>query len=344
MKSLTAEALLAIPVDKPELLFTADADAAKSEYRVLVSKWHPDQNPMVDENVMAHVNVIYNLAVFRLSTDTWVTPGVVEFKTVDGKKFKFKYRSTRSFELGDIFVADNLVAYSLYKDNDDLYKTAQKAIKGFKYVNDDMRKEVSRFLPEIHSELETEDRLIMLIKKTPDQLLLSDVLEHYKDKMDPKHVAWIISRLYNIACYFKYANIVHSGIILDSIFISPEFHSVSVLGGWWYSAEKGKMLNALPGVAVEFAPDDVIDSQMADPKIDMELILAVGRQLLGDIVGSKLLMDKSIPTPLVTWLRAPSKGDALADYKLWQSKILIDSFGKRAYVELKLNAKDLYEG
>ncbi len=91
--TLTAEELLIIPGDQPELLFTEDPDAAKAEYRRLVSKWHPDQNPMVDESVMAHVNVLYNLAVLRLATDSWVTPCMIVFKTTDGKKFKLK--STR---------------------------------------------------------------------------------------------------------------------------------------------------------------------------------------------------------------------------------------------------------
>lgn len=342
ISALTADDILAIPVDKPELLFTADEDVAKAEYRKLVSSWHPDQNPMVDEDIMAHVNVVYNLAVFRLATDSWVTPGVVVFKTSDGKKFQLKYRATRSFELGDIYVGDNLVAYSLYKDNEDLYNNARKIIKNFRYANDKMKAEMKKLLPEIHSELVTDERLVMLIKKTPDQLLLSDVLAHFSGAMDPKHVAWMISRLYNICCYLQYSKLVHAGITTDSCLISPEFHTVSLLGGWWYAGEAGKKLNALPGVAVEFAPDDVIDEGVSDPKIDLELVHATARQLLGDIIGSKLLMNKNIPPSLITWLRSPSKGNAIEEYRTWYDKAVIDAFGPRRFIELKLTADDIY--
>ena len=341
ISTLTDDDILAIPVDKPELLFTADKDTALAEFRVLLSKWHPDKNPMVDEAVMAHVNVLYDLAVLRLATDSWVTPGVVTFKTLDGKKFQLKFRASRQFELGDIYVGDNLVAYSLYKDNEDLYKNARNIIRNFKFADDKMRNEVLPLLPEIHSELVTDDRLVMLIKKTPDQLLMSDVLGHF-GVVDPKHVAWMISRLYSICCYLRYANLVHAGITPDACLISPDQHTVSLLGGWWYAGEKGKKLQALPGVAVEFAPDEVLDAEVSDPKIDLELLHATARQMLGDINGSKLLMNKNIPTILVTWLRALSKGDAFEEYKIWHTKTVIDAFGPRRFVEMKLTADDLY--
>lgn len=342
ISTLTADDILVIPVDQPELLFSADEVTAKVEYRKLVSVWHPDQNPMVDEDVMAHVNVLYNLAVFRLATDTWVTPGVIEFKTVDGKKFQMKYKATRSFELGDIYVGDSVVVYSLYKDNEDLYNNAKRIIKNFKFADDKMKKEVGKLLPEIHAELITDDRLVMSIKKTPDQLLMSDVLSHFNGKIDPKHVAWMISRMYSICCYLKYANLMHAGLTVDSFLISPEQHTVHLVGGWWYARQLGEKLDALPGIAVEFAPEDVLDEQVADSKIDLELLHATARQLLGDVVGSKLLMDKNIPSTLVTWLRSLSKGDAYEEYKTWHTKTVIDSFGPRRFVDLKLSADDIY--
>ena len=358
MIDTSGDDLLKIPQDKPEQLFSSDPEEAKRLHRKLVSKWHPDQNPTVDERVMAHVNVLYELAVFRIATDTWVIPGAITFKTVDGKKFQLKYRSHRQFELGDIYVGDNLVAYSLFKDNEDLYKNAKSVMKNFKFADDKMKDEIKKLLPEIKSELETDDRLVMLIKKTPDQLLLSDVLDHYKKSgsiigstlttstiitaINSKHVAWMVSRLFNLACYLKYSKLVHSGITLDSCFVSPEFHTVSLLGGWWYASEVGKQLKALPAIAVEFAPQAVLDKQLADPLIDLELVRAVGRELLVDKVGSKLIMNKNLPAPMVNWLREPAKGDAYEEFNVWQNKILVDSFGPRRYVELKLSAEDIY--
>ena len=162
-----------------------------------------------------------------------------------------------------------------------------------------MKDEIKRFLPEIHSELVTADRFVMVIKKTPDMLLLRDVITHFGGKLDPKHVAWVVSRIYNLTCYLKYAGIVHSGISLDSYFISPEFHSGALLGDWWYATETGKKLTALPGITASFCPNDVLKAKLADEKIDLEMTRVVGRELLGDIIGSKLLMDKAIPKALI---------------------------------------------
>jgi len=342
VSKLTADNILAIAVDKPELLFTGDTTIAKMQYRTLVSAWHPDQNPMVDDRVIAHINILYELATFRLKTDNWVLPGVLVLKSIDGKRFNLKYKSTRSFELGDIYVGDTIIAYSLFKDNADLFKNAIKMIKNLKYANDEMKTEIKRSMPEIQTELETDDRLVLLIKKTPDQLLLSDVIDHLKGSIDPKHAAWIVSRLYNLACYLKYSNIVHCGFVLDSCLMSPQEHTISLVGGWWYSVENGRKLLALPGVAIDHVPTDVLDDEMGDFSLDLEMIKAIGRQILGDINGSKLIMDKNIPGPLVNWLRNVATEDAFKEYEIWQSKVLIDSFGKRKFVELHLAADDLY--
>lgn len=235
--SITSDEILKIPSDKPELMFSSDSIESKQLYRQLVSKWHPDQNPMVDEGVMSHINVLYSLAEFRYKTNTWVNHNEVIFKCLDDKIFKFKYKSTKQFELGDIYIGDNFIVYSLYKDNEDLYRNAKEIINGFCFADDKMKSVMLPLLPrKIHTELITEDRLIMLIEKNPNQFLLSDVLEHYDNKIDPKHVAWMVTRFYNLACYLKWARLVHCGLTVDSCLISPKDHTITLVGGWWYTS------------------------------------------------------------------------------------------------------------
>ena len=78
-------------------------------------------------------------------------------------------------------------------------------------------------------------------------------------------------------------------------------------------------------------------------KIDAELIRAVGRELLGDGVGSKLLSDPNIPNALLNWVRTAAIGDAYKEYEEWSKKVLKDSFGERRFVELKIQASDIYK-
>jgi hypothetical protein len=338
--TLSAAQILAITT--PELMFTGDVDLAKREYQKLASAWHPDKNSMADPKVLAHINVLYDQAVAKLDRGEWEIPGHLFINTVAGKTFRIKYRSKHEIDVGDMYISDNYVFFSVLKENDDLYAIAKKRINGFKYANDKMKEEVSKLLPKIHEEHETADRRIMVLKKTPDVFLLRDVLNYFNGKIEPKHVAWMVSRLYNLSCYLKYSGIVHSGISIDSVFISPEFHSALLLGDWWYSTNEGSKLVALPSISSAMIPVDIIKGKKSTYKIDLELVKSVGRHLLGDIVGSKLLMDKDIPKPLLNWLRSPSKNDAFEEYDIWQSKVLIDSFGKRRFVELNVTADEIY--
>src|SRR5574343_152679 len=305
--SFTADEILSIPTDAPEKIFSGDADKAKQEYKRLVSKWHPDQNANVDDDVIAHVNVLYDLAKLRLALGDWVTPGLLSIKSESGKTYELKYRSKRDFELGEIFIGNKIIAYSFYKENEDLFKIGVDHLRNVKFADSKMETEFKKLFPKLIETVSTSDRVVAIFSKTADQLFLSDVLDHFNGKIDPKHVAWIISRLYNLVCFMKYSGLVFSGLTLDACLISPEFHTVSLPGGWWYTTRKG-----------------------------------IGRELLGDINGSKLLMDKSIPAPMLTWLRQAAGDDAFKEYDMWQNKVLIDSFGPRRFTELKLTADDLY--
>ena len=73
---------------------------------------------------------------------------------------------------------------------------------------------------------------------------------------------------------------------------------------------------------------------------DLELIRATGRELLGDISGIRL-RDPSIPRPMAEWLRYPSAGSALADYRFWR-EVLIASFGGRRFVRLDVTPEKMY--
>lgn len=326
----------------PEQLFTGDKDTASKEYRKLCSQWHTDRNPDADPAVIAHINVLYDHAVAKLDKGEWEIPGELLIETTDGKTFKFKYKSKRENDVGVTYVSDNFVMFFVTKDNADLYAIAKKQISGLRYANDKMREEMEKFLPKIHAEHETTDHYIMVMKKTPDVFLLRDVLDFFDGKMDPKHAAWIISRLYNICCYLKYAGIVHAGISIDSVFISPQHHSAILMGNWWFSAKAESKMIALPAFTAKMINPDIITEKKAISKIDLEMVKAVGRLLLGDAHGSKLLMDKTIPASLITWLRTSTKGDAFADYDTWQNTVLIESFGKRKFVKLEVDANKIY--
>ena len=340
VSKLTAIEILA--VNKPEQMYSSDEATATIQYRTLSKLWHPDRNPGND-SVFAQVSTLYHQGLKKIKDGTWETPGLFTFTDIRGKKFEIKYKKHHTFELGDMYIGDYTLTYMINKDAKDLYLNAIKTIKSFKYANDKMKTEVSRYMPEIHTENETADKYVLIVKKTPDLILLRDVVDHCGGKIESAHVAWILNTIYNIACYLKYSGLTHNAISLDSYFISPKLHSGALLGGWWYSAQKDSTLVAVPTRTVTYAPRNLTSKKIADLKIDAELIRAVGRELLGDGVGSKLLSDPTIPNALLNWVRSPGVGDAYKEYEDWSKKVLKDSFGERRFVEMKIQPSDVYK-
>ena len=341
LRRLSAAQLLAIT--EPELLFTGEEDAAKLEYRLLSKHWHPDRNPGLDGTVMAHINVLYAMAVKRLADNTWTINGQVTFNATNGKSFILRYLRRQEFELGEVYIGETVIGYAFHKDNDDLYTNMLQRIAGFKYANEKMKQEMQRFLPALQtpqSFFETDERFVVILSKPAGLLSLRDVLSHL-GKLEPRHVAWITSSMLNVACYLRYAQLVNAGFTADAFLIDPYTHAGALYGGWWYTVGVNEQLKALSGAVVEQCADDILTKQRGDPRLDLDMIRATARELLGDINGSKLLMDKEIPKPLLTWLRTPSKGDALADYKSWNT-VLEESFGPRRFVTLSVTQQEIY--
>lgn len=338
--TLTAEAILAVPKDQPQLLFSSNEDEAKDQFRKLSHIWHPDRRPS-DLTVQPHFSALYDLAIERIKDDSWVKPNTITIKTKDGY-IEIVYRRHHKIDLGDMYISDNVVTFLIDREFTDLYRHGVSVIKGFKFANEKMKEEVARFLPVIQAEVETADRLVLVVKKTKDLVLLRDVIDHFKGEIDCKHVAWITSRLYNFACYLEYCGLSHPDISPDTVFISPEKHSMALLGGWWFVVKKGEKLKAAPARTIALLPSDLLKNPKADGRVVNELVRSVGRETLGDVMGSKLLMKSHIPAAMSMWLRGSGTEKSIDEYKTWVDKILKASFGERRYVELKLTADDLY--
>lgn len=346
LSTLTAAQLLAIR--EPERLFTGEAYSLKKEYRHLAFIWHPDRcRDGFAREVLPHVNGLYRSAKDKLSQGAWETPGFLSILDKAGQEYRFRFHLRRSFELGEMLLGDSVVTYLLDARHKLFFDNAVRRIGNFVYASDAMRQEVSRYLPTIRKIFEARDgRLVMVLQKSADLLLLRDVLNHYGvvgfPGEWPRHVAWVQSTLHNLCCYLEYAGLTHNDISPDTYFISPHDHSGALLGGWWYSEQAGLKLSGVPGRTYNLMPLDVKSRKLADPRVDLELVRSVGRELLGDISGMKFSRTRPAPEPLLTWLRHPTTGSALTDYRLWREKVLIDSFGKPRFVEMNLKSEEIY--
>jgi hypothetical protein len=346
LSRLTAAEILAIR--EPERLFTGEESALKREYRHLAFLWHPDRcSDAFAREVLPHINALFETAREKLVRGDWQVPGLLTLSDTAGKEYRFRFRMRRPFELGEMLIGNTVLTFLVEGRYKAFFDNAVRRIGNFLYASDAMKQEVSRYLPRLRKLFETHDgRFVMVLEKDPDLLLLGDVLDHYITVGLPpvwdRHVAWIQSTLHNLCCYLEYAELTHNDISPDTYFISPKGHYSALLGGWWYSERIGERLSGVTGRTFGLMPPDVQAEGIADPRVDLELARSVGRELLGDISGMKLLHTRPAPEAMLNWLRLPGSGNAREDYRLWREQVLTDSFGPRRFVDMKLNADDLY--
>jgi hypothetical protein len=352
LDSLTAEKLLSIT--RPESLFTKSLYEAKQEYRALARRWHPDGAGSPDAHkVFAHVVQLYQQALNKILDGKWVEPGekaeeerpgTKTFRLMDGSLKTLNYLTERTFELGHMYVADNFVAFEVNHEFSDLFRNGRAQIRCLKYKDDDMAVEMARYLPQVADEFRTADTRVLAIRKTPDQLLLADVLAHYGEGlMQLEHIGWILNVLYNLACYLQWLGVAHNAFSPETVFISPVRHSGMLLGGWWYATEFDERLNALPDRTVKYIPAEIIERRLAAPHTDLELIKAIGREILGDADGTSLCLNENLPFDLVDFLQQPSSGLATQDYAAWKYGALPAVFGTPRFVTMHLDTTALYK-
>jgi len=341
--SFTADQIIGFK--NPEKLFTGDPYTAEKEYKALKIYWHPDRSkdPKATD-VFQHLSELYNEALKRLKEGVWQMEGELLLR---GKKeikpYKIVYQKQHTFELGEFYIGENHVTYLIKPEFKDLYDNAIRIIKGFKYANKKMEGEMSKYLPQILYAFDTASNHVLILKKTPDLILLRDLNEHVKGKLDPRHIAWIMSSLYNLSCYLEYAGVTNNATSLDTYFVSPEFHSGLLLGGWWYAAKSDEKLIAVPDNTLKWIPPSVLDQREGDIRIDLELIRAIGRELLvGDATKIYLVRKCGAPEALINWVTDVNLGSALKEYQIWQD-VLTTSWGKRKFIKLEVTPKEVYK-
>lgn len=316
-------------------IFTNDKSKIKSEYISLCKIWHPDTNSSPEsDKVMMHINLLYQKALELIEQNKWEGTNFTRLSGKNKKAYEFKYYATYSFELGTMYISDSYVAYLLNEDHKDLYTNALTQINNLKYSSDNMKEEMQKYLPSILDKFETVDNQFgLVIKKTPDLLLLQDVLNYFK-AIDDKHVAWIMSSLYNLTCYFDYNHIAHNGITLSNCFISPEYHSVCILGGWWYSKNQGDKMIGVSRDIFNILPPKTKEFKISNITTDLESIRLLSKKILSN--------STTVPQSFLNWLKIGSSEKAKDEYKKW-FEVLNSSYGKRKFVMMDLKRSDLYK-
>ena len=282
-------------------IFSYDQDL-KKQYLLLSKQFHPDVNSNPNATkAMAIVNSLYLEAQAMLEKGEWHETNCVVFSTTDGKRRKIKYLKTFSFELGKVLVSESIVCFLFDKDKEMYYNEYVKQTKSFKFASDRMKEQFTPILPKVLDKFQTlEGEFGVVVSKNPDEILLTDLLEYVKIVED-RHVAWILGSLYNLSCFFYFNGIVQNGITLDTVFVNPKTHAVSILGGWNYTKKIGEKMTGIKKDVYDLLPIKTKEDKLATHLADLESIRLIGRQLLGfkTMVESK---KSSGPKSICSWL------------------------------------------
>lgn len=322
--------------------FDCNKEKIKIQYRAYLKAFHPDVNSNLKyaDKACVKITEMYNKAIELLEKGKWEETNKIFFKDINGKKYSLKFKKEYSFELGSYYVSNTHIAYVLSKNNKKYYDAYIKNVSNIKYKNSDMEKEFKRYFPEIVCTFETSDSYVIIIKKTEDVYLLSEIMNYYNGKIPPTHVAWIISRLCNICCFLKSNSIVLNGLDFNSIFISPRFHSIMVYGGWWYSTKEDEKMIGTSNFIFNTMPLSSRNSKQSKSTTDIESVKMVAKHLLNN---SNLNKVKDVtPKQFYEWINSGSSSDSFSEFQKWTDAMLA-SFGKRKFVKMEIDLNKIYK-
>jgi hypothetical protein len=320
-------------------LFTNDKSLIKTEYINLCKQWHPDVNTSKEANdVMVKITLLYTKALDLINENKWEGLNFIKLSCTNNKAYELKYLIQHDFELGTLYIGNNTVTYLIKEQYKDFYDNYKYITSHFKYANDKMRTEFEKYVPKILESFKTNDgQYGLIISKSSDLLLLKDVLNYFDNKISDRHVAWILSTLYNLTCFINYNNLSQNGITLDNYYISPTFHSGVLIGGWWYSVPLNNKMLGMSKEIYNIIPPKTKEFKTGNITTDLESIRLIGRKLL----GNDFKFNPDIPKAFIEWLMIGSSNTALEEYQKW-NKTLTNAYGKRTFVKLSLSAEMLY--
>lgn len=335
----------------PEDLFICDRDAIRARFRELALAWHPDRNRGNAEAaaVFKHVGILYEAAIDKLESGYWDGSKHCLIKFADGSRQEVKFLVRRPFELGSCLVGSDHVTWLVDAKHKTLVENFVQRTK-FNYATDSMKNQISKCLPQNAALSRLSDgRFKLSISKTPEHICLRDVMDYYRGSIDHRHARWVMSTAYNTLCYLSVSGLVHHDISPDSYFIHPELHEGALLGGWFHAKAAGQAITSVPTRTAGFLPWRVRTQKIASSQTDLDLIRALGREM----IGNEKQLD--MPDPFRKWLGAltpePKRGMlAISQYGEWlrmlddcEPMALRGPSKKRKFVVLDLTADMVYK-
>lgn len=238
-----------------------------------------------------------------LSTKLWEAAEVAVLEQEDGNKITIHYIYTSTEDHVTMYVTKSAVLYC-FEQKEDAVKT-EEYLKKLEFPPADI-KGLQRCFPKLTGRYPLKNGGMLLAFAREASIYPLALF----GALSPRHVAWIVSRMENIACVLEYNEMSHGKISAETIFINPKTHEAMLYGGW-YHCDKKKL-----GIFGDSA--------------DLVSIRKTAKHLLG-------VNAKEVPEEFEKFLTEHPQKDAFEDFTRWD-EVIEKGFGGRTFV--KMNMQD----
>lgn len=329
-------------------VFPSNKDGAERVARKLYSVWHPDRWPAEQQDeakrVFQHIKDLYEKALTNLRAGVWGSSHVQHFQSKD-REFSLSYLRREGVPgFGAQYISRSRVTYEVPSSNADLMDLWISNLGKLKRGPTSEMKEDQHLRTATQLDYGTlplkDGGYLLYVTKDPDLFCLKHVLEK-KGSLDPKHVAWILTRLLNLACLMQVSGVPNLDLTSRSVFIQPRTHSLVLMDGWQFVGGFSQKPLAIPARTARLCPTMASKGTVTYSHI-LTLIKVLGMECLGDPSGALLLTNKQVPEEMKKWLLSGPLGDAIKELGAWE-EAKRKSFGAPTWVAFDATESMLYE-
>lgn len=232
----------------------------------------------------------------------WSMADTKEFETESGDTITIRYIYENNVGGVSMYAAKSNVIYIFPEGKRNEAVEAVKGVLDITYPQADM-KALNRCIPSFGGKYELKDGRVMIVFKTLEGFFPLPLFGN----LPYEHVAWIVSRLENIACLLTYNECVHGSLNCENMMINPKTHEVAVFGGFETKAPMG----------------------ILNKHKDLTDIRKTAKSLLGEAY-------KGIPPMFKEFLESKPKEDAYKDFEYWDT-VIEKGLGGRHFHKLKVS-------
>ena len=340
---MDAQDILRTPLAGARVILGDEPALVRRRFKAMAAQWHPDvcSHPQA-AMVFAHIVSLRDAALSGHTPKA--SQGLArEIHLSSGRRLATRPFSVQSTDTGETWVGGRTVSFVFKPDCADLALLARQSWSGLRWADGRMKDAFVSLAPATVPVLDGELRdggHVLAIRRAPGYVALPDLLRALGGAMEPVHVAWLGSGLFNLVTWIQWMGLAHGGIAPESIFVDPTTHAVALLGGWEYATPLGQRPVALPGTTLAAIPGLEVAGATVDKTTDSLLVREVLRLALGD--PARLCPRvPDLPEPVAQAIAQPPRSTGLEEYKAWIA-VLEEGWGPRRFRVLDIDATRIY--